>query len=167
MDPVLDYARREPVSHRWNAQTRWRVAGLVVFVFVIFATMTIMTSSPVWVFFDPAGAAVVVGGTAALLVMTFGAAGVSDALATLVGGPRRLRRRAKAAACLRRAAVYALGCGCIGTLIGLVVVLRNVGYPEGLGPPIAFALLTQLYGVLLALLYSSDSERSRCVDDTK
>ncbi|WP_111642699.1 flagellar motor protein PomA [Marinimicrobium alkaliphilum] len=40
--------------------------------------------------------------------------------------------------------------GMIGTLIGLVAMLANMDDPKAIGPAMAIALLTTLYGVLLA-----------------
>lgn len=41
--------------------------------------------------------------------------------------------------------------GMIGTLVGLVIMLETLGGdPKGLGPALAIALLTTLYGVLLS-----------------
>lgn len=40
--------------------------------------------------------------------------------------------------------------GMIGTLVGLVLMLKNLNDPHMLGPNMAIALLTTLYGSLLA-----------------
>ncbi len=40
--------------------------------------------------------------------------------------------------------------GMVGTLVGLVIMLDNMADPTALGPALAIALLTTLYGVLLA-----------------
>ena len=40
--------------------------------------------------------------------------------------------------------------GMIGTLIGLVLMLGNMGDPKSIGPAMAVALLTTLYGALVA-----------------
>jgi chemotaxis protein MotA len=40
--------------------------------------------------------------------------------------------------------------GMIGTLIGLVLMLGNMGDPKSIGPAMAVALLTTLYGAMLA-----------------
>ena len=40
--------------------------------------------------------------------------------------------------------------GMIGTLVGLVLMLGNMGDPKSIGPAMAVALLTTLYGALLA-----------------
>ncbi|MFN7051636.1 MAG: motility protein A, partial [Gemmobacter sp.] len=40
--------------------------------------------------------------------------------------------------------------GMVGTLIGLVLMLGNMSDPKSIGPAMAVALLTTLYGALLA-----------------
>jgi chemotaxis protein MotA len=44
--------------------------------------------------------------------------------------------------------------GMIGTLIGLVQMLSNMNDPKALGPAMAVALLTTLYGALIANLFA-------------
>lgn len=53
---------------------------------------------------------------------------------------------------LEKAGEYAPAWGMIGTLIGLVLMLKNLNDPSSLGPNMAVALLTTLYGTLLANL---------------
>ena len=67
---------------------------------------------------------------------------------------------------------YAPAFGMIGTLIGLVVMLKNMDDPSALGPAMAVALLTQLYGVVLAMMSCSAAaiithrtEDTRAVDE--
>ncbi|MEG2073407.1 MAG: motility protein A [Angelakisella sp.] len=50
---------------------------------------------------------------------------------------------------------YAPGFGMIGTLIGLVNMLKQMSDPNALGPAMAVALLTTLYGSMLANLFFS------------
>jgi len=45
---------------------------------------------------------------------------------------------------------YAPAFGMIGTLIGLVVMLKNMDDPSAIGPGMAIALLTTMYGAILA-----------------
>jgi len=59
-------------------------------------------------------------------------------------------RAGRAAAVLRKAAEVAPAMGLIGTLIGLVQMLGNLGDPSVIGPSMAVALLTTFYGALLA-----------------
>lgn len=47
---------------------------------------------------------------------------------------------------------YAPAFGMIGTLIGLVIMLQNMADPDSIGPAMAIALLTTLYGSILANL---------------
>jgi len=45
---------------------------------------------------------------------------------------------------------YGPAFGMIGTLVGLVIMLQNMSDPDALGPSMAVALLTTLYGALMA-----------------
>ena len=47
---------------------------------------------------------------------------------------------------------FAPAFGMIGTLIGLVIMLQNMNDPSAIGPAMAVALLTTMYGALLANL---------------
>lgn len=53
---------------------------------------------------------------------------------------------------IEKAGEYAPAWGMIGTLIGLVLMLRNLEDPASLGPNMAVALITTFYGVVLANL---------------
>ncbi len=61
-------------------------------------------------------------------------------------------RHRKGRSLLEKAGEYAPAWGMIGTLIGLVLMLKNLNDPSSLGPNMAIALLTTFYGVLLANL---------------
>lgn len=58
--------------------------------------------------------------------------------------------RHRAAAILRRAGEVAPAMGLIGTLVGLVQMLGSLDSPERIGPAMSIALLTTLYGALMA-----------------
>lgn len=45
------------------------------------------------------------------------------------------------------------GFGMIGTLIGLVIMLKNMDDPSAIGPGMAVAILTTLYGALIAQVF--------------
>jgi len=49
---------------------------------------------------------------------------------------------------------FAPAFGMIGTLVGLVIMLQNMADPSKIGPAMAVALLTTLYGALLANLFA-------------
>ncbi len=53
----------------------------------------------------------------------------------------------------RKMALYAPSFGMMGTLIGLVQMLRQLSNPETIGPSMALDLLTTFYGMLLATLF--------------
>ena len=61
-----------------------------------------------------------------------------------------MQRHVRSAGILRRAAEVAPAMGLIGTLVGLVQMLGSLNDPESIGPAMAVALLTTLYGALLA-----------------
>ncbi|MGK2870798.1 MAG: motility protein A [Alphaproteobacteria bacterium] len=61
-----------------------------------------------------------------------------------------INRHNRSAGVLRRAAEVAPAMGLIGTLVGLVQLLGNLQQPESIGPAMALALLTTLYGTVLA-----------------
>lgn len=61
-----------------------------------------------------------------------------------------INRHHRSAGVLRRAAEVAPAMGLIGTLVGLVQLLGNLNQPESIGPAMALALLTTLYGAVLA-----------------
>jgi len=61
-------------------------------------------------------------------------------------------RHRKGRSLLEKAGEYAPSWGMIGTLIGLVLMLNNLNDPSTLGPNMAIALITTLYGSLLANL---------------
>ncbi|MGQ0662564.1 MAG: motility protein A [Pseudomonadota bacterium] len=64
-------------------------------------------------------------------------------------------RHARSAGVLRKAAEIAPAMGLIGTLIGLVQMLGHLDDPAAIGPGMAVALITTLYGALLATLVFS------------
>lgn len=61
-------------------------------------------------------------------------------------------RHAKCISVLSTGAAYAPSFGMIGTLIGLIVMLLNLEDMNALGPSMSVALITTLYGCLLANL---------------
>ena len=59
-------------------------------------------------------------------------------------------RHEKATGVLKRAAEVSPAMGLIGTLIGLVQMLGNLDDPSSIGPAMAVALLTTMYGAVMA-----------------
>lgn len=62
-------------------------------------------------------------------------------------------RHAKGKQVLDLFAKYAPAFGMIGTLVGLVAMLKNMDDPKKIGPGMAVALLTTLYGAILANMW--------------
>lgn len=61
-----------------------------------------------------------------------------------------LERHAKGTQVLKKSAEVAPAMGLIGTLIGLVQMLGNLDDPSKIGPAMAVALLTTMYGAVMA-----------------
>ena len=61
-----------------------------------------------------------------------------------------IERHDRGADMFKAMAVYAPAMGMIGTLIGLVQMLANMSDPASIGPAMAVALLTTLYGAVIA-----------------
>lgn len=62
------------------------------------------------------------------------------------------RRHTTSISVLNSMGTYSPAFGMIGTLIGLVLMLRNLDNPEGIGPGLAIALITTFYGTILSNL---------------
>lgn len=62
------------------------------------------------------------------------------------------QRHKNGAAQLEAMGAYAPAFGMIGTLIGLIIMLKNLSDPDALGPGMAVALVTTFYGSFLANL---------------
>lgn len=63
-----------------------------------------------------------------------------------------VERHKRSASVLRKAAEISPAMGLIGTLIGLVQMLGNLSDPSTIGPSMAVALLTTLYGAVLSYM---------------
>ena len=74
-----------------------------------------------------------------------------DEIERVLGGEAEAATGAmiRTAAVLRRAAEVAPAMGLIGTLVGLVQMLGSLNNPAAIGPGMAVALLTTLYGAML------------------
>lgn len=62
-------------------------------------------------------------------------------------------RHSKGRSLLEKAGEYAPSWGMIGTLIGLILMLNDLNDPKSIGPSMAIAIITTLYGSLLANLF--------------
>ena len=66
-----------------------------------------------------------------------------------------IERHSQGADMFKAMSVYAPAMGMIGTLIGLVQMLSNMSDPAAIGPAMAVALLTTLYGAIIANAFAS------------
>lgn len=77
-------------------------------------------------------------------------------------------RHTKGADMFKAMAVYAPAMGMIGTLIGLVQMLSNMSDPAAIGPAMAVALLTTLYGAVIANAFASPlAEKLKLISDSE
>ncbi|HUW81212.1 MAG TPA: MotA/TolQ/ExbB proton channel family protein [Phycisphaerae bacterium] len=130
----------------------WRVIGFGAFGCLLLWAM----GSRCWVgtFIDPPSIAIAVGAPLSLLLAIFGWSGAREAVAVLLGRSG-CQNVARSVSFFRLGAAFALAGGLLGTLIGLVIMLMNMDDPSAIGPGMAVALLTQLYGVGLAMMSCS------------
>ncbi len=90
------------------------------------------------------------------MVLLAGICGWADALGAwtyIFRKPTPGKSAADASTFFQLAAAFALASGFIVTTISLILVLRRLDSPAQLGPAMAVALLSQLYGVFMAVGY--------------
>ena len=107
---------------------------------------------PVFGFLDLPSAVLVLGLTAGATTMSYTLAEVSDAFRCAGRGTDDDARAARGHKIFTRMADIAVASGLVGTVIGLVQMLQNLDDPTAIGPAMAVALLTLLYGVILGEL---------------
>ena len=77
-----------------------------------------------------------------------------------------IERHTKGSGMFKAMGVYAPAMGMIGTLIGLVQMLANMSDPAAIGPAMAVALLTTLYGAIIANAFANPmSEKLALIRD--
>jgi hypothetical protein len=88
-----------------------------------------------------------------VLIGIFGMAGVIDAWAWVFRRPTPGKTADDAALFFQLAAGFALASGFLATVVGLILALRDLTDPRHAGLSMSVALLSQLYGVFLAVVY--------------
>lgn len=89
----------------------------------------------------------------AILTPIYGWAGVLDAFAWIARKPGGGRGARDAVTFFQLAAAFAMAFGFINAIVGMVIALvRTGGVPKELGAQLAMAMLSQLYGVLVAVI---------------
>lgn len=129
-----------------------RVAGVVLTVGVIALAIQLSPGAEITTFVDAPSivfvSAVIVGG----LGLSFGFTPVCAAVARTARGDEDAGadRRALDLAIFDRGYRLAWNSGLIGSLVGTILMLSNLSDPAAIGPGLALALLTALYGGLIA-----------------
>jgi hypothetical protein len=104
------------------------------------------------VFLDVPSAILVALIPVTILFAVYGWAGVIDACAWVFRKPTSGKTAQDAVMFFQLGAAFALACGFLTTMIGLVLMLRNMDDVRQIGPGMAIALLSQLYGVFIAVI---------------
>ena len=126
--------------------------GLVVMVLVI--TFGILIGSSLLPFVHPPALIIVLGVLFGGLIWSFPAGEIAAVLQEMLTKVELTEERALAGhAFFSRAADLAIGAGLVGTLIGLTQMLQSLEDPTTIGPAMAMALLTLLYGVIIGELF--------------
>ena len=98
---------------------------------------------------DVPSAFITAGAWAAALLMSFGR-GCNTAVRAVFSRTASREMLALGVAVFERGQSYAVGSGVLGTLVGVVIMLGNLDDPAAIGPGLAVAHLTLVYGLLLA-----------------
>ena len=89
--------------------------------------------------------------TLAALLMSYGS-GLGTAIKTVFSSGASRDDVKLGIAVFTKGKSYALASGALGTLIGLVIMLKNLDDPSAIGPGLALSLLTIVYGLVIAYL---------------
>ncbi len=127
---------------------------------VAFLTAAVLLHAPLRIFLDLTSALLLVGVGGACWFGAFGGEGVQKLVQTMGDGatPAAYREAAEVA---RFGATCFIYTGWVGSLLGAVMMLQKLDDLSTIGPAVAVALLSPLYGLLAALLLWVPAERSR------
>lgn len=121
----------------------------IVGLMVIVAACLVAIGSQLSAMANMPAAIMVVGMTLGMLL--FGGSSIGSMLGTLFRTDANPQAVREAASDWRVAAAYAISAGAIGTLVGLIIMLKNMDDPARVLPGLAISLLTSLYGFTLAI----------------
>ncbi len=128
----------------------WRVAGAAAAALLFFWAMT-SGQNNFNMFVDFPSLAVVFGCTVPILLCAFGWGGCVRPFRSLFAGSDTSAQQDDAVVFFRLAAGLALSAGFLGAVVGFVKMLANMDDPSKVGAGMAVCLLTQMYGVVLAI----------------
>ena len=149
--PTEPHVALEAQAHA--VRTTTRLVGFLGFGALIVAM--ILLGGDLAAYVNIPSVVLVIGGTGALLLLTFGHDGCLTAMRLAIRGKRKVEhtptiQRGDPVVFFRLAAAYALTLGFVGTLIGTIAMLSNMDDPSKIGAGMAAALLAPLYGGLIA-----------------
>lgn len=127
------------------------LASIVAFVGLAVWAIVDGLDGDIGAFVDWKGAVIVTAGPLLILMGIFGWAAPIDAIYYVVGKREDSTAARDAAQFFQLWAAFALASGFVATVAGLVFMLANLNDPSKIGPGIAVALLSQLYGVCIAV----------------
>ncbi|MBD04255.1 MAG: hypothetical protein CME24_07920 [Gemmatimonadetes bacterium] len=120
---------------------------LLGFIFILVSLM-VGIGSNLSSFIDAPSLIFVIPGALALLL--FAGQGVGNMFGAVFSADATSEQLTAAADAWEHTGIYAQAMGGIGTIIGLVLMLKNMDDPAALGPGMAIALLTVFYGLFVA-----------------
>ncbi len=148
----LDDLPRRPFHRNRNAVSS--LVGIVGF-FGVLGWATAMGAgdgSLANMLLDGPSAMFVVATVVMLMLAVYGFSGAIDAFAWIFRRPTPGKTAHDAVVFFQLAAAFALAAGFLGTMVGLVIMLGNMEDVSQIGGGMAISLLTQLYGVFIAVI---------------
>lgn len=150
-DTVRNGAATVPVHRNRNAISA--LVGIVGFFSVWGLTAALESDGRVLaVFLDVPSAVLVVLTPVTILFAVYGWAGVLDAFAWVFRRPTPGKPARDAVVFFELAAAFALAGGFLATMVGMILMLANMDDVSMIGSGMALTLLSQLYGVFLAVV---------------
>lgn len=119
-----------------------RIIGLVIL--IVFLAIAMGDLTP---FFDIPSVLIIFGFTIGALI--FSGTGIPNMFSASFSADARRENLKAAARGWGQAKKYAVASGVIGTMIGWVIMLKNLDDMAAVGPGMAIAILTILYGLVL------------------
>ncbi|MFH1418935.1 MAG: MotA/TolQ/ExbB proton channel family protein [Planctomycetota bacterium] len=129
------------------------IVGVVGFLAVWGCALQMGTGGDVaGAFFDVPSALLVLIAPLAIMIAVYGWAGVIDACWWVFRKPTPGKAAEEAVGFWQLWGAFALASGFLGTMVGMIVLLTWMEDPSRIGGGMAVALLTQLYGVFVAVI---------------
>ena len=143
-----------------------KLQKIIGFIGVITAIM-VGIGSNIEGFIDPPSLIIVFGLTIGAIL--YSGRSVSQAVRAVFKGDLSADEYRIAADTWRKTEDYLVGSGIMGTLIGVIIMLKNLDDPAAIGPGMAIGILTVLYGVYLKYFIckpigTSLSDKARLVE---